>query len=85
MTDDPRRRLYTFAVVAAVVIGGASLNGGSGTVTGTIVGALIISVLTVGLVIMNVPPFWQFVAVGIVVILAVLIDQAQSLLARSEE
>ena len=71
--------------VAAVVIGGASLNGGSGTVTGTIVGALIISVLTVGLVIMNVPPFWQFVAVGIVVILAVLIDQAQSLLARSEE
>ncbi len=70
--------------VAAVVIGGASLNGGSGTITGTIVGTLIISVLTVGLVIMNVPPFWQFVAVGIVVILAVLIDQAQHLLARAE-
>ncbi|MCC7450907.1 MAG: ABC transporter permease [Anaerolineae bacterium] len=68
--------------VAAVVIGGASLNGGSGTVAGTVVGALVISVLTVGLVIMNVPPFWQFVAVGCVVVIAVIIDQASELLRR---
>lgn len=68
--------------VAAVVIGGASLFGGTGNVGGTIVGAMIISVLTTGLVILNVPPFWQFVAVGCVVILAVLIDQARVLIER---
>jgi ribose/xylose/arabinose/galactoside ABC-type transport system permease subunit len=66
--------------VAAVVIGGASLFGGTGNIGGTVVGSIILSVLTTGLVMMNVPPFWQFVAVGSVVILAVLIDQARGLL-----
>jgi ribose transport system permease protein len=70
--------------VAAVVIGGASLFGGTGNVGGTVIGSFIISVLTIGLVIMNVPPFWQFIAVGSVVILAVLIDQAQGLLDKVE-
>lgn len=70
--------------VAAVVIGGASLFGGTGNIVGTIIGAFIISVLTIGLVILNVPPFWQFVAVGCVVILAVLIDQASAILNRGE-
>lgn len=63
--------------VAAVVIGGASLFGGAGTVIGTLIGALIISVLANGLVILRVNPFWQFIAVGIVIIIAVLIDQAR--------
>lgn len=63
--------------VAAVVIGGASLFGGAGTVVGTLIGALIISVLANGLVIMRVNPFWQFIAVGVVIIIAVLIDQAR--------
>lgn len=63
--------------VAAVVIGGASLFGGAGTVIGTLIGALIISVLANGLVIMRVNPFWQFIAVGVVIIVAVLIDQAR--------
>jgi ribose/xylose/arabinose/galactoside ABC-type transport system permease subunit len=71
--------------VAAVVIGGASLFGGTGNIGGTVVGVLIISVLTTGLVLMNVPPFWQFVAVGCVVILAVLIDQARGLLNVEEK
>jgi ribose transport system permease protein len=63
--------------IAAVVIGGASLFGGSGTIIGTVVGALIIAVIQFGLVFMNVEPFWQFVAVGVVIIISVLVDQAQ--------
>ncbi|MBE1508716.1 ABC transporter permease subunit [Rhizobium viscosum] len=63
--------------VAAVVIGGASLFGGSGTIVGTIAGALVIAVIQYGLVFMNVEPFWQFIAVGVVIIISVLIDQAQ--------
>ena len=68
--------------IAAVVIGGASLFGGAGTVVGTLIGALIISVLGNGLVIMRVNPFWQFIAVGVVIIVAVLIDQAREKLVR---
>lgn len=66
--------------IAAVVIGGVSLFGGYGSVMGTVIGALIIAVLITGLVMLNVEPFWQFVVVGIVVILAVLIDQARDLI-----
>lgn len=63
--------------VAAVVIGGASLFGGSGTILGTVAGALVIAVIQYGLVFVNVEPFWQFISVGIVIIISVLIDQAQ--------
>jgi ribose transport system permease protein len=61
--------------IAAVVIGGASLFGGEGTVVGTIVGSLIVATIQFGLVILGVVPFWQFVAVGVVVIVAVIVDQ----------
>jgi predicted ABC-type sugar transport system permease subunit len=63
--------------IAAVVIGGASLFGGSGTIVGTVIGALIIAVIQYGLVFIDVEPFWQFVAVGIVIIVSVLIDQSR--------
>ncbi len=63
--------------IAAVVIGGASLFGGSGTIIGTIIGALIVAVIQYGLVFVNVEPFWQFVAVGVVIIISVLVDQMQ--------
>ncbi|HEV7719371.1 MAG TPA: ribose ABC transporter [Arsenicitalea sp.] len=63
--------------IAAVVIGGASLFGGSGTIFGTVAGALVIAVIQYGLVFINVEPFWQFIAVGTVIIISVLIDQAQ--------
>jgi ribose transport system permease protein len=63
--------------IAAVVIGGASLFGGSGTIVGTVIGALIIAVIQYGLVFVNVEPFWQFIAVGVVIIISVLIDQLQ--------
>jgi ribose transport system permease protein len=61
--------------IAAVVIGGASLFGGSGTIMGTVIGALIIAVIQFGLVFVDVKPFWQFGAVGVVIIISVLVDQ----------
>ena len=64
--------------IAAVVIGGASLFGGSGTIIGTVIGALIIAVIQYGLVFIDVEPFWQFVAVGVVIIVSVLVDQSKS-------
>jgi ribose/xylose/arabinose/galactoside ABC-type transport system permease subunit len=68
--------------IAAVVIGGASLFGGAGTIAGTVIGALIIAVIQNGLVILGINPFWQFVTVGIVIILAVLVDQAKARVVR---
>jgi ribose transport system permease protein len=70
----------TMMSIAAVVIGGVSLFGGAGRVTGTIVGALILAVLETGLVMTNVDPFWKYVVVGIIIITAVLIDQARDLI-----
>jgi ribose transport system permease protein len=64
--------------IAIVVIGGASLFGGSGTVSGTIAGALVIAVIQYGLVYVNIEPFWQFIAVGVVIIISVFVDQLQS-------
>jgi ribose transport system permease protein len=66
--------------IAAVIIGGVSLFGGAGTIIGTVIGALIIAVLTTGLVMLNVAAFWQFIVVGAVVIIAVLIDQSRDLI-----
>lgn len=68
--------------IAAVVIGGASLFGGAGTIVGTLIGALMIEIIQNGLVIMAVAPFWQFIAVGAIIILAVLIDQAKGRIAQ---
>jgi ribose/xylose/arabinose/galactoside ABC-type transport system permease subunit len=61
--------------IVGVVIGGASLYGGAGTVWGTILGCLILSVLETGLRMAGVPTFDKFIAVGLILILAVLIDQ----------
>ena len=61
--------------ITAVVLGGASLFGGSGSMLGTVVGVFIPVVLASGLVIVGLPSFWQEVAVGIVLLVAVLIDQ----------
>lgn len=69
--------------IAAVVIGGASLFGGTGTIAGTLIGTGVISVLVTGLVLVNVAPFWQEVAVGAVLIVAVFLDQVRRRLAES--
>ncbi|MCZ8518954.1 MULTISPECIES: ABC transporter permease [Paenibacillus] len=65
---------YELEAIAAVVIGGTSLSGGQGSILGTVIGALIMSVLTNGLRILSVPQEWQTVIVGLVVILAVYAD-----------
>jgi ribose transport system permease protein len=69
---------YELDSIAAVVIGGTSLNGGKGSIFGTVVGAMIIGVLNNGLVLLNVSPFWQQVIKGGVILLAVIIDKLSS-------
>lgn len=66
---------YELDAIATVVIGGTSLSGGVGSVTGTVIGAAIIGVLNNGLVLLNVSPFWQQVVKGLVILLAVIIDK----------
>lgn len=65
---------YELEAIAAVVIGGTSLSGGRGSMVGTMIGALIMSVLTNGLRIMSIPQEWQTVVIGFVIIVAVYID-----------
>lgn len=65
---------YELDAIAAVVIGGASLAGGTGRAFGTFVGALVLAVIRNGLNLLNVSSFWQQVVIGIVIALAVLTD-----------
>ncbi|WP_103503178.1 MULTISPECIES: substrate-binding domain-containing protein [Streptomyces] len=65
---------YELDAIAAVVIGGASLAGGVGKASGTLIGALILAVLRNGLNLMSVSAFWQQVVIGVVIALAVLLD-----------
>jgi ribose transport system permease protein len=69
---------YELDAIAAVVIGGTSLSGGRGSIWGTVLGAVIIGVLNNGLVLLNVSPFWQQIVKGLVILLAVIIDKANS-------
>lgn len=66
--------LLELSSIAAVIIGGASFFGGRGTVFGALVGALILGVIQNGLNLLNVDPAWQYVALGVVVVLAVELD-----------
>ncbi|MQS38164.1 ABC transporter permease, partial [Streptomyces katsurahamanus] len=68
---------YELDAIAAVVIGGASLAGGVGTASGTLIGALILAVLRNGLNLLSVSAFWQQVVIGAVIALAVLLDTAR--------
>ena len=65
---------YELDAIAAAVIGGTSLSGGEGSVVGTVIGAFIISTLTIGLSITGVPDQWKMVVTGLVVIGAVYLD-----------
>lgn len=66
---------YELQAIAAVVIGGTSLSGGKGSIIGTLIGALIISVLNNGLQIMSIPQEWQNVILGCVILVAVYTDR----------
>lgn len=73
---------YELDAIAAVVIGGASLSGGSGKASGTLIGALILAVLRNGLNLLSVSAFWQQVATGLVIAVAVLLDTLRRRSAR---
>lgn len=68
---------YELNAIAAAVLGGTSLSGGKGTIVGTIIGAFVIGFLSDGLVLVGVSTFWQLVVKGAVIVLAVVLDQAQ--------
>jgi ribose transport system permease protein len=67
--------MYELDAIAAVVVGGTSLQGGRGTVIGTFIGAMLIGILRNGLNLLNVNSYIQQVVVGTVILLAVMIDQ----------
>lgn len=66
---------YELSVIAAVVIGGGSLSGGEGTVTGTVAGAFLVGLISNGSNLLGVSPFWQQVLIGAVIVLAVAVDE----------
>lgn len=68
---------YELEAIAATVIGGTSLSGGMGSITGTIIGAFIMSILTNGLRVMAVSQEWQSVVIGLVLAIAVYVDQVR--------
>ncbi|HUC16706.1 MAG TPA: ABC transporter permease [Acetobacteraceae bacterium] len=70
---------YELGAIAAVVLGGTSLFGGQGSVAGSIAGAFVIGFLNDGLVLANVSEFWQMIATGLVIVVAVGIDEFQRL------
>ena len=75
---------YELNAIAAVVIGGAALSGGRGTIRGTLIGAFVIGFLVDGLVLVGVSVFWQQVIKGAVIIFAVAIDQLQQMLQKRQ-
>jgi erythritol transport system permease protein len=68
---------FELNAIAAAVLGGTSMSGGRGTIGGTIIGAFVIGILSDGLVMMGVSSFWQMVIKGVVIVAAVVVDQAQ--------
>ena len=68
-------QMYALYVIAAVVVGGTSLSGGEGKILGTLIGAFIIAVIQNGMNLMNIEPYTQKVILGLVILLAVLLDK----------
>jgi len=66
---------YELDAIAAVILGGTSFVGGTGSILGTLIGALIIAVLTNGLILMGVSDIWQYIVKGLVIIGAVALDR----------
>jgi ribose transport system permease protein len=69
--------MFELFVIAAVVVGGTSLSGGSGKVMGTLIGAFIISVIQNGMNLCGLDAYWQMVVLGAVILFAVLLDKAR--------
>ncbi len=75
--------MYELDAIAAAVIGGASLMGGEGSIAGTLVGAFIMAVLRNGCNLLVIPPSWQRIFIGAIIIIAVLWDQLRQARRRS--
>ncbi|TCW38025.1 monosaccharide ABC transporter membrane protein (CUT2 family) [Thermohydrogenium kirishiense] len=81
-TGDPTTGVgYELNAIAAAAIGGASLAGGKGSIAGTMIGALILSALEAGLVLMGVNSFYQYIAIGLVIIIATYVETIQNSIA----
>ncbi len=76
---------YELEVIAAAVVGGASLSGGRGSALGALLGALIIKMIGTGIVIVGIPQSWSQIIIGSVVILAVVLDQLNQWLSRRRQ
>ena len=68
---------FEMQVIAAVVVGGANILGGEGTVLGTTIGVLFMAVINNGMVLMHIPTFYQKIAIGLVILIAISIDVVQ--------
>ncbi|HRX86101.1 MAG TPA: ABC transporter permease [Phycisphaerae bacterium] len=78
MTADPAAgQMWELSIIAAVVLGGTSLFGGRGTITGTLFGAFTIGALANGLTILGAAPYWRNVTLGAIILAAVIADAAQ--------
>ena len=66
---------YELDAIAAVILGGTSFVGGIGSIWGTLIGALIIAVMSNGLILTGVPDIWQYIVKGLVIIGAVMLDR----------
>jgi len=71
----PFTAMYELIAIAAVVIGGASLMGGKGRILGSVIGVILLRTIENGLHLSGVDPFFRFIAVGLILIVAVVIDQ----------
>jgi ribose/xylose/arabinose/galactoside ABC-type transport system permease subunit len=78
-TGDPNIGIgFEFDVIVAVILGGTSLAGGVGRISGTVIGALIVGFLSNGLNLVGVEPFWQYIAKGAALVVAVVLDRLAS-------
>lgn len=76
---------YELNAIAAACIGGTSMAGGRGTIAGTVIGAILFSALKVGLITSGVDTFWQYVATGVVIIIAAYVEIIQSKLTKKNK
>jgi len=76
---------YELNAIAAAAIGGTSLAGGRGSIIGTVLGTIVLSALKVGLVVVGVDTFWQYIATGIIIIVAVCFELIQNALSKKSQ